>query len=161
MTLAELGTGSGAVEVTPDQVATVAADVWGSFLDLELVADPRGEDALPFPGRTTTGCVSVSGAWEGSVFLQCPADHARIAAEAMFAAAPGSLSADEVGDALGELTNMVGGNLKSLLPAPSALSIPSVAEGESCTVRVPGAVLISSVVLVCAAGPVAISVWRV
>jgi chemotaxis protein CheX len=79
----------------------------------------------------------------------------------MFAADPGTLSADEVGDALGELTNMVGGNIKSLLPAPSKLSIPSVAGGESYTVRVPGAVLVERVALVCAAGPLHISIWKV
>ena len=34
---------------------------------------------------------------------------------------------------------MVGGNIKSLLPAPSTLSIPSVAEGGETSVRMPGA----------------------
>jgi chemotaxis protein CheX len=82
------------------------------------------------------------------------------AAEAMFAAEAGSLSWDEVSDALGELTNMVGGNIKGLLPAPSTLSIPSVAGGESYTLRVPGAVLASRVLLTGPAGPVRISLWR-
>jgi chemotaxis protein CheX len=86
---------------------------------------------------------------------------ASAAAEAMFAAEPGSLSADEVSDALGELTNMIGGNIKSLLPAPSRLSVPSVAEGESYTVRIPGARLLESVVLVCSAGPLHIALWKV
>ena len=56
---------------------------------------------------------------------------------------------------------MVGGNLKSLLPAPSSLSVPTVAVGESCSVRVPGAVLLDRVVLVSAPGPVHISIWKV
>lgn len=144
--------------VTAEQMTGIAQDVWGSFLDMQLEPGP---DAGPFAGRTLTGCVTVSGEWQGSVFLECPAAHAQAAAEAMFAADPGSLSDEEVGDALGELTNMVGGNVKSLLPAPSKLSIPSVATGESISVRVPGAVLVDRVVLVCAAGPVSISVWKV
>lgn len=144
--------------VTAEQMTGIAQDVWGSFLDMQLEPAP---DTEGFSGRTLTGCVTVSGEWEGSVFLQCPEEHAQAAAEAMFAADPGSLSADEVGDALGELTNMVGGNVKSLLPAPSKLSIPSVAAGEAITVRVPGAVLVDRVVLACAAGPVSISVWKV
>jgi chemotaxis protein CheX len=56
---------------------------------------------------------------------------------------------------------MVGGNIKSLLPAPSKLSIPSVAQGEQYTVRVPGATLVDAVTLVCQAGPVHITVWSV
>lgn len=144
--------------VTAEQMTDIAQDVWGSFLDMQL--EPAA-DPWPFSGRTLSGCVTVSGEWQGSVFLECPADHAQAAAEAMFAADAGSLSDDEIGDALGELTNMVGGNVKSLLPAPSKLSIPSVAAGESIRVRVPGAVLVDRVVLVCSAGPVSISVWKV
>ena len=38
---------------------------------------------------------------------------------------------DEVADAAGELVNIIGGNLKTLLPTPSKLGLPEVA-------RVPG-----------------------
>ncbi len=147
--------------VSAADITSIAQDVWSSFLSMELETHPLGAEAPPLEGRTMTGTVHVSGEWQGSVFLEVPSDLAQAAAEAMFAADPGSLSADEVCDALGELTNMVGGNIKSLLPAPSRLSIPSVAEGESYTVRVPGAVLVERVALVCAAGPLHISVWKV
>ena len=103
----------------------------------------------------------VSGAWTGSVFLSCHTDVATAAAEAMFAADPGSLSSDEVSDAVGELTNMVGGNVKSLLPAPSRLSVPTIAVGEPGSVRIPGAVMLDRVVLLSAPGPVHISIWKV
>ncbi len=79
------------------------------------------------------------GAWRGAVVLQCPTQHAYQAAEAMFAAEPGSLGPEEVADALGELTNMVGGNLKNLLPQPSVLSIPSVTRGPNAQVIIAGA----------------------
>lgn len=144
--------------VTADDIAGIAQDVWGSFLSMDLVPAEPHEDA--FPGESVTGCVHVAGAWGGSVLVEATAAHAAAAAEAMFAADPGSLSWDEVSDALGELTNMVGGNIKGLLPAPSTLSIPSVAGGESYTLRVPGAVLASRVLLEGPAGPVRISLWR-
>ena len=145
-------------ELTPDQVGSIAADVWESFLALDLA--PAGGEDGPLAGPTVTGCVHISGAWNGSVVLQVGAEHAQTAAEAMFAADPGSLAAPEIGDAFGELTNMVGGNIKSLLPAPSTLSLPSVSEGTSCTVRVPGAVLLSRVALLCGDAPVLVSVWK-
>ncbi len=147
--------------VTTEQITSIAQDVWQSFLEMDLEPHPLGAEAPELEGRTMTGCVAVSGEWQGSVFLEVTAELAQAAAEAMFAAEPGTLPHDEVSDALGELTNMVGGNIKSLVPAPSKLSIPSVAEGESYTVRVPGAVLLERVALVCAAGPLHISVWKV
>jgi len=147
-------------EVTDDQVASIAQDVWESFLALALVPHPLGEQAADPAGPTLTGCVSVSGSWEGSVFLRCGADLARSAAEVMFDAEPGGLSAEEVCDALGELTNMVGGNIKSLLPGPSRLSLPSVAAGNSYTVRVPGAVLLTRTALLCGSGTVTVCVWK-
>ncbi len=147
--------------VTADDVCSIAQDVWSSFLVLDLEEHPLGKAALPLDGRTMTGCVHVSGEWQGSIFVELTSDHAVQAAEAMFAADPGSLTPGEVGDAIGELTNMVGGNIKSLLPAPSKLSLPSVAEGLSYTVRVPGATLVDEITLVCEAGPLHVSVWKV
>ncbi|MFO0982206.1 MAG: chemotaxis protein CheX [Planctomycetota bacterium] len=40
---------------------------------------------------------------------------------------------------MGEIVNMAGGNIKALLPAPSQLSLPSVAEGLDYRLSVPGA----------------------
>ena len=129
---------------------------------MSLLPHPLGPDAPALEGQTVTGCVHVSGEWTGSVFLSCDLEVAAAAAEAMFAADPGSLSTDEVSDALGELTNMVGGNIKSLLPAPEprcpSRPSPSARPGS---VRIPGAVLLDRVVLLSAPGPVHISIWKV
>jgi chemotaxis protein CheX len=144
--------------VSAEQIAEIARDVWGSFLAMDL-ADAPDDDAAA-TGPTMTGCVHVSGEWGCSVILETTSSHAQHAAEAMFAADPGSLSPEEISDALGELTNMVGGNIKGLLPAPSALSLPSVAAGESYTMRVPGAIPVTRVCLQGPAGPVRISLWR-
>ena len=43
----------------------------------------------------------------------------------------------------------------------SAEILRRVREGESYTVRIPGAVLLEKVALVCVAGPLHISVWKV
>jgi len=147
--------------VTANDVTSIAQDVWGSFLSMDLEPHPLGEQAPALTGRTTTGCVHVTGAWQGSVLLETGSDSAQAAAEAMFGADPGGLSAEEVSDALGELTNMVGGNIKSLLPSPSTLSVPSVAEGVDYTVRVPGATRLITVPLVSPTGPVLVSIWKV
>ena len=161
LTSADLPGADEAATLTRDQIHEIAQEVWESFLSLSLLPHPLADEAPALTGPTITGCVHVSGEWSGSVFLECESATAVGAAEAMFAAEPGGLSPDEVSDALGELTNMVGGNIKSLLPAPSRLSVPSIAQGENYSVRVPGAVLLHRVVLVSAPGPLHISVWKV
>lgn len=143
--------------VTGEQVTEIAGLVWDSFLGLELVPGPPDE---LLAGNLMTGIIGISGSWQGSVVLCVPAQHAVVAAEAMFAADPGSLDASEVADALGELTNMVGGNIKSLLPEPNALSIPSVTGGTDARVFVPGARPALSVALRCGDAPVHITVWQ-
>ena len=151
----------GASGLSAEQITEIAQEVWESFLSMSLLPHPLGADAPLLDGQSVTGCVHVFGQWTGSVFLSCDLTVAAAAAEAMFAADPGSLSSDEISDAVGELTNMVGGNIKSLLPVPSSLSVPTVAVGDHCSVRVPGAVLLDRVVLVSAPGPVHISIWKV
>jgi len=49
--------------------------------------------------------------------------------------APDELEAEDVDDALGELANVVGGNVKAALPGPSTLGLPQV--GEAPGVRNP------------------------
>jgi chemotaxis protein CheX len=72
----------------------------------------------------------------------------------------GELSPEEVADAVGELTNMVGGTVKNLLPAPSKLSLPSVTSGTSYTVHVPGASLVVQVDFAWAGEPLTVTVWE-
>jgi CheY-specific phosphatase CheX len=56
----------------------------------------------------------------------------------MFGTSPDTLRNGDVEDALGELTNMVAGNLKIVLPRPCQLSLPAVVEGIDYRVIVPG-----------------------
>ena len=53
-------------------------------------------------------------------------------AGAMLGMAPEDVNGD-MPDAMGEVTNMIAGNLKSVLPPGVALSIPSVIEGRDYT----------------------------
>lgn len=142
--------------VTGEQVAEIAGQVWESFLGLGLEPSPPE----PAVGTVMTGLVGITGAWQGSIVVRCSSAHAAAAAEAMFAAEPGSLEQSEVADALGELTNMVGGNIKSLLPEPSSLSIPSVTGGTGHQVFVPAAHPVLEVGLRCGDDAVQVTVWQ-
>ena len=56
----------------------------------------------------------------------------------MFEMEPGELGEDEITDAIGELTNMIGGNLKACMPQPTSIGLPSIVEGKNYSLRMPG-----------------------
>jgi chemotaxis protein CheX len=149
--------------VSSDDIITITQAVWSSFLELELTAVPCESAVLT--GPVLLALVRISGAWEGAVQLECSPDHARAAAAAMFAGDAGTASDDEARDALGELANIVSGNLKSLLPPPSALSIPWVRPAASSTGSAEDAEPATQeplrrVAFVAAPGVLHVSIWK-
>lgn len=114
---------------TDEDLATITEQVWSSYLDPEEVAP-----LLPFPAaqRTTevSASVSVTGAWRGHVVLSCSANAAKKAAGALLGVEFDEVTTEDIADALGELANIIGGNVKSLLPEPCALSLPHVLVGR-------------------------------
>jgi chemotaxis protein CheX len=62
---------------------------------------------------------------------------ARELAAAMFGIEADDLGDEELVDALGEVTNMIGGNVKALVGG-NVLSLPSVTRGRDFLVAVPG-----------------------
>jgi chemotaxis protein CheX len=143
---------------TDEQIVGITQDVWSSFTGRPVDPAPPAE-ALD-GGEVTVGRVEVTGAWRGWVLLACPARLARTAAAAMFERPAETLTDGEVADALGELANMVGGNLKSVLPGPSRLSMPAVTVGAAAADPVPGGALVNAVSLTCDGLPLTVSVWR-
>jgi chemotaxis protein CheX len=117
-------------------LSPMAAEIWASMLGMDLVPHDHASDDAP---RTMTGCVQITGDWAGAVTVRCGTDLAREFAGAMFACEPEDLGEDEVRDALGELTNMTGGSVKSLVPGECHLGIPAVAEGLDYTLDIPRA----------------------
>ncbi|MFN7701640.1 MAG: chemotaxis protein CheX [Deltaproteobacteria bacterium] len=90
-------------------------------------AEPRPPlAAAPETEPGVVACVSISGAWSGDVRVRLsPALARRLAREILQIEAA---STDDAGvrDVAGEVANMIGGNLKALLPEPCRLSLPRV-----------------------------------
>ena len=97
-------------------IKDIARTIWATLFELPL---EDGDAAQLGPESTVTSCVHIDGAWHGAVVLQCPLTLARTLTAAMFQA-DAAPELDEVHDALGELANMVGGNVKALLPGTVA-----------------------------------------
>jgi chemotaxis protein CheX len=68
------------------------------------------------------------------------------------------LAEADVADAVGELANMIGGNIKSLLPGPSALTLPLVRLGGSA-LHLPSSTESVRLELTWQGEPVRVSVW--
>lgn len=108
----------------------VVDEVWTTFLGPEDPLLPALPDSGLSAGGTWSAATSVTGAWNGVVTVEIPDLVAQTATERMLGLTPDEvLSTEDVADAVGELVNMIGGNVKSLMPGPSALSLPLVARG--------------------------------
>jgi chemotaxis protein CheX len=110
---------------TEDDLRVIAEQVWSSYLDTD-----GASPLLPFPAQErrddVSASVSVTGAWRGQVVVSCSDTASRNAAAALLGIEHEDVTDDDVTDALGELANIIGGNVKSLLPEPCALSLPHV-----------------------------------
>ncbi|HZU80940.1 MAG TPA: chemotaxis protein CheX [Acidimicrobiales bacterium] len=142
---------------TEDAISEITRMVWAAIID---PSDELVERAGEAPRRELTGMVEISGTWTGSVCLGFSRRAARQAAAAMFGADADALDDDEVADAVGELVNVVGGNLKGLLPPPAQLSLPSVREGDPTTVGTGRAELVSELQFDWCDEPLSVVIWR-
>ena len=129
------------------EICQYTESIWKSILDLDV--HKTVEEYCPIGGEDVlAGCVHISGEWDGAVSLDCPAELAQKVASIMFKMTDEEVTPDLVQDALGELTNMTGGNIKSLLPEPCYLSLPAVTMTQH-GLRIPGSELVKSVTFQC------------
>ena len=143
-------------QVNDADVQQVVIDIWSSILGLDAVPTPEGVMTKP----SVTGIVHISGEADGSVSLECPRGLAERVAALMFGLQPQELGPGEVEDALGELTNMTGGGVKSLLPGQNQLSLPTVVEGTGYQLNVPGSVPLRDVWFACDGEPLVVRIYE-
>jgi chemotaxis protein CheX len=125
-----------------DGIAAVVESVFAELLDLPAArptASPSGAS-----GPVLRASVRISGAWQGVVVVDCPEELARRTAAAMWGGQPQDQT--QIADAIGELANMIAGNVKVLLPGPSRLSLPAVADAPAATSAPPGGVIAGTTV---------------
>jgi chemotaxis protein CheX len=96
--------------------------------------------------------IQISGESNCSIVLGFSEGAARSSCAAMLQLPPEDIDASDERDVAAEFVNMVGGNLKSLLPGPSFLSHPTVVMGNDMDVEVAGAELAEDLFLACEGG---------
>lgn len=109
-----------------EEIRQFVTDIWSTFLNMkvaptEIPFKPKGN------GNTLAGCVQITGEWQGSVTLYAPKEIGKKIAATMYGLGEAEVVDKQVQDVIGEITNVLAGNIKSILPAPCSISLPCVA----------------------------------
>jgi chemotaxis protein CheX len=135
------------LQLVDDDLADLAGAIWTSIVGESAEPGASGSGG-PAGERAVTACVHISGGWHGSVSVVLPSTLAEWVASRMFDVPGDELTAAEICDAVGELANIAGGNVKGLIEESCELSLPVVAEGEHYVLAMPGSKVTASATLV-------------
>lgn len=122
---------------------------WQTFVGVE----PIPTDDVELPDDTVCASIAIGGPWQGTVLLHCSRAAAVDAAVAALGMPAAELEDADVSDILGELVNILGGNLKGIASGDEVgwtLSLPVVSNGVQA---VPGSREIAQVAFVCQGEP--------
>lgn len=89
-------------------------------------------------GNMVTSAIFFAGAWKGAVVIECNESQCCLFTERLMGIPEPAHMDNDVRDAMGEVVNMIGGNLKSVFPPGVSLSMPSVLEGADYAYRICG-----------------------
>lgn len=129
------------------EICKYTESIWKSILSLDVKPAQNGSGDSN-NNYAVAGCIQITGAWNGSVTMHYPMPLAKQVASIMFDLHGEPVENEQIQDALGEMTNMTGGNIKSLLPEPCFLSLPAVALTDRA-MRIPGSELVTQVTFKC------------
>ena len=126
-------------DVLPGELAQIVESVFATMTNLEV---SRCEAPWFLSEDRLTSAVHLSGDWNGAALFECNRRQACNLAGRFLSMDPPDTVDDVVRDVLGELANMIGGNMKCVIPRGAiSLSMPSVVDGSNYSLRVCGAAL--------------------
>lgn len=124
-----------------EAIEQIVQSVFATMANIEL---QRGEPASA-GGDSLLASVHITGSWTGTVVLGLSQELAGATAAGMLMMSEAEVSDADRRDTASELANMVGGNLKSVLPAPSYLSLPTVVSGRDLELKISDSELLDDV----------------
>ncbi|HVN94611.1 MAG TPA: chemotaxis protein CheX [Terracidiphilus sp.] len=121
------------IEIHLGELAEIVQYVFRTMVGLEVSESSRSW----IPGdEQLTATIHLAGEWKGALALECGRRQACAFAARFLAIEKPETVDDIVRDVLGELANMIGGNLKCVLAGGLRLSMPSVVDGADHNLRV-------------------------
>ncbi len=120
-------------EVRKEMLIRTVGSVFITMLGLDV--SPSEISRRP-AGDLLTSYVQLTGDWNGVVLLECTRQQACSFAGMILSRDPPDTVDDDVRDVLGELANVIGGNMKCVIARASRLSMPTVIEGGDDELRI-------------------------
>ena len=136
-------------EVSVELLAQIVESVFTTMMDLEV--SPSDAPWTP-SGDRLTSTVYLTGEWNGAVLFDCNPRQACQFAGRILSMDPPAIVDDDVRDVLGELANMIGGNMKCGMTTGVSLSMPTVMEGRDYDMRICGSQVLERIAFQCADG---------
>ena len=107
-------------------VQQLTGDVCSEMLGLDLA--PSAATNRLTDGPVYCAHIGIAGDWQCEICVICTPALAQTIASTMFMTGPEDPDEGEIGDAVGELVNILGGNIKGVMPGENSLSLPSVVQ---------------------------------
>ena len=142
-----------------EEILEITEATWQSMLGLDIHPCPEFQAPPSFDGFLR-GRVEITGAWNGVVMLHGAENLARTAAAVIFSTDQDSVTEQDQIDAIYELSNIIAGNIKSLLPEPCQLSLPTVGISAEQSITVEGAERVSELMFDCQGHHLFVTVWH-
>jgi chemotaxis protein CheX len=145
------------MEIQLGELAQIVDYVFGTMVHLEVRESKQ--PWIPTADQLTAS-IHLLGEWRGALALECNRKEACAFAGRFLSIDPPQQVDDVVRDVIGELANMIGGNLKCVLAGGLKLSMPSVVDGADHTLRVCRAGVRERLVFECVEGLFSVAVLR-
>jgi chemotaxis protein CheX len=129
----------------------VAGSVFSTMMGLDIWPS---ETPCPASDGLLTAAVYLTGQWNGALFVHCHPQQACDFAGRFVGIPPPEAIDDDVRDVMGELANMIAGNLKCTFCPGIRVSVPSVVDGRGYSLRVCGGHIFCQAGFDTAGGPV-------
>jgi chemotaxis protein CheX len=132
-----------------EELEQTVAPIFETMMGLEakLVERPSYDEK-----HRVAASVHLTGSWSGMILLEVSPEQACLMAGRFLSMETPEAIDNDVRDVLGELANVIGGNLKRAVAPDATLSIPEVVDGRNFSVRFCGAAVVARHAFECEAG---------
>ncbi len=141
---------------SPTSYLGSVSETWTATLTLGIEGAAFGPDLQP----ELSAFVHITGDWQGLIMLCATQRLARRVTAAMFDLPPEDVAPEMVHDAFGEMANILAGQVKGQMTGTSALSLPTVVEGDGHHVFVPDVRAIEDRSFTCEGEPIWVRLYE-
>jgi len=117
----------GLAHIESGQLESIGRSVLEDFLQIPVTTVDQQRPAADGVGAL----VSINGSWSGIVEIRTSPALAQQIAATMFRLTSKQVDDGQLRDALDEVANIIGGNVKAVMPAPSKLSLPTFRDADA------------------------------